>query len=149
MDGETATHRFDSIRSPLGCAVNDNIGPVLVQEGLDGVVVLQVELYTVRCKPLVLHQQGAALGRGAGASAHLDEVVADTGVRSTLDCIAIARQSRLTKRTASVLTFMTGSLERLEDCSSEETCSAIPSQRLLLQITQVKVSHPKLQSLAF
>jgi hypothetical protein len=44
---------------------------------------------------------------------------------------------------------MTRLLERLEDRSSEQTCSVIPSQRLLLQISQVGAADQKPQSLAF
>ena len=53
VDGQTATHRFDSIRSSLGRAVNDHIGSVFVQEDLDGVVVLQVELCNDAMQPLL------------------------------------------------------------------------------------------------
>ena len=58
-------------------------------------------------------------------------------------------QPGLVIRAASVRTFMTRLLERLEDRSSEQTCSVIPSQRLLLQISQVGAADQKPQSLAF
>ena len=123
--------------------MNDDIGSVLVQEDLDSVVVLQVELCMMRffisnSSELLEIWYPRTLTRSLLAREYAVPLTAGT-----------ADQSRPTKRAASLPTFVTGFLECFEDRSSEQTCSVIPSERLLLQISQRKAAYQTLRSLAF